>query len=132
MDYPVPDFGPDPDMLGTMSSIDFSEKALKHNWEFGTEASKLFWHNKAKDTLYNFAPELDSDILTTNLNRQNAADALGFVEDVQLSAESDPICSSAGCDQYKHPAAPGGPPLDYFVPNFGADPEIAGTLTSVQ
>ena len=49
----------------------------------------------------------------------------------QARARSDPICSSAGCDQYLHPAPPADPPMDYFVPNFGKDPEITGTADSI-
>ena len=45
-----------------------------------------------------------------------------------MQLESDPICSSAGCDQYKHPEAPEDPPRDYFVPNFGHDPDMVSTL----
>jgi len=40
---------------------------------------------------------------------------------VQLG--SDPICSSAGCEQYLHPKPKNGTdwPKNYAVPNFGAD-----------
>lgn len=48
---------------------------------------------------------------------------------VQL--DSDPICSSAGCTQYKHKKTPLGYDLDYFVPNFGPDPENKWTLDSI-
>lgn len=41
---------------------------------------------------------------------------------VQL--ESDPICSSAGCDQYKHPKAKDSWDKDYPVPHFGMDRDI--------
>lgn len=41
-------------------------------WEFGTEASKARWHNVAKDTDYNFAPELDVDMKATDSNLHNA------------------------------------------------------------
>merc|ERR1711990_1252857 len=50
-------------------------------------------------------------------------------ENVQLG--DDPICSTAGCTQYKHPKKKRGYPIDYFVPDFGADPEIAGTAASL-
>ena len=46
-------------------------------------------------------------------------------------ARSDPICSSAGCTQYEHPKPPAGPPMDYPVPSFGADPDIEGTANSL-
>ena len=41
-----------------------------------------------------------------------------------MQLESDPICSSAGCTQYKQPEGPAEPPMDYFVPNFGTDKEM--------
>ena len=43
---------------------------------------------------------------------------------VDIQMESDPICSSAGCTQYKQPEGPKPPPMDYFVPNFGMDHDI--------
>ena len=49
----------------------------------------------------------------------------------QARARSDPICSSAGCDQYLHPEPPKGHPMDYPVPSFGADPDIEGTADSI-
>ena len=49
---------------------------------------------------------------------------------VQLDAEveSDPICASSGCTQFKHPVAAADPPKDYFVPNFGQDQDIKNTI----
>ena len=44
----------------------------------------------------------------------------------------DPICSSAGCDQYKHPKGGPGYPMDYPVPNFGMDHDIIGTKASIK
>jgi len=45
---------------------------------------------------------------------------------VQIDSEvlSDPICSSAGCTQYKLPDDGPRYPMDYFVPNFGVDHDI--------
>ena len=48
-----------------------------------------------------------------------------------IKVESDPICSSAGCTQYKQKATPLGYDLDYFVPNFGPDPDMVGTAKAV-
>ena len=47
----------------------------------------------------------------------------GDSSNVMLDMQSDPICSSAGCTQYKQPT-PIGHPIDYFVPNFGVDHNI--------
>jgi len=41
-----------------------------------------------------------------------------------LDMQSDPICSSAGCTQYKQPEGEPGHPMDYFVPDFGVDHDI--------
>ena len=39
-------------------------------------------------------------------------------------AHSDPICSSAGCTQYKHKKTPLGYPINYPVPNNGVDADV--------
>jgi len=41
--------------------------------------------------------------------------------------QSDPICTSAGCSQYLHPAKHDDWPRDYSVPNFGIDRDISVT-----
>jgi len=41
-----------------------------------------------------------------------------------LNIESDPICASAGCDQYKHPDSKDNWPMNYPVPSFGMDRSI--------
>ena len=45
-----------------------------------------------------------------------------------MQLQSDPICSSAGCDQYKHPEKEDEPPRDYDVPDFGQDRDIMDSL----
>ena len=62
IDYPVPNFGPDPDNAATMRSIEIGEQSHSHKLIMGTPESKAKWHNVAKDTLYNYAPDLDSDM----------------------------------------------------------------------
>jgi hypothetical protein len=123
VDYPVPSFGGDPDIETTANSIAIGEAQYNHKIIMGTEESKAQWHNPAKDVDYNFAPDLDHDIVTSQKNLANTEQILGTSMDVQIG--SDPICSSAGCDQYEHPKIKGHP-MDYFVPNFGVDSEIAG------
>jgi hypothetical protein len=59
----------------------------------------------------------------------NQAKMEQFIQ-VDLEERSDPICSSAGCDQYKHPEAPEEPPRDYFVPNFGPLDDMVDTLNN--
>ena len=96
------------------------------DWEFATPASKAKWHNKAKDTNYNFKPKLDSDVTSTQENIANAEGAYGSWDLIQTT--SDPICSSAGCTQYEWPKPPPGPPMDYPVPDFGQDHDIEDSL----
>jgi len=48
-----------------------------------------------------------------------------------MHLESDPICSSAGCDQYKHKKKPRGYDINYFVPNFGVDTDISASHASL-
>ena len=49
---------------------------MDYKLQLGTEDSKKYWHNVAKDTLYNFNPEFDSDIKTTQKNIADASEAL--------------------------------------------------------
>jgi len=51
----------------------------------------------------------------------------GDASNVMLAMQSDPICSSAGCTQYKQPEGPAGHPMNYHVPNFGMDHEIVAS-----
>jgi hypothetical protein len=63
IDYPVPNFGMDRDVAGSLSNLPVAEKLVGHKWtNFGTEESKKKWENPAKKVLYNFAPELDGNI----------------------------------------------------------------------
>ena len=50
-----------------------------------------------------------------------------------LMVQSDPICSSAGCTQYKLPDVKKKDyPKDYPVPNLGKDHDIIGTFGSLK
>jgi len=131
MDYPVPSFGVDHDVETTANSIAIGEAQYNHKLIMGTEESKKQWENPAKKAPYNFNPALDHDMKVTANNLNNAEATLGTTMDVQT--QSDPICSSAGCDQYKWPEAPKSHPVDYPVPNFGAvDSDIATGFNSLE
>lgn len=99
----------------------------------GTKESRAKYHNKAKDTLYNYYPKLDNDVVSTQKNLADTESLLGHTLDVQIDSSSDPICSSGGCTQYNHPKRDDKDkwPRDYFVPNFGRDPDIIGTENSL-
>jgi len=77
VNYAVPDFGKDPDMVGTMNSIAIGEKMNSHKFVMGTADSKAKWHNVAKDTLYDYHPSLDKDVISTNRHLAEAEDRLG-------------------------------------------------------
>ena len=85
IDYPVPNFGVDPDVTTTARSIEIGEEAHGHKLIMGTPESRAKWWNVAKDTSYNFAPALDEDMVTTAANLNNAQDSRGHrwvIEDV--------------------------------------------------
>jgi len=123
IDYKVNNFGADPDMEGTMNSISIGEKQVNHKLVMGTADSKAKWHIKAKDTLYNYYPKLDSDMVDTNRHMVETENRLG-TSFVQL--RSDPITDSTGeVSQYTHPESSAKKwKMNYPVPNFGVDQEM--------
>lgn len=136
INYPVPNFGQDKDMIDAGVNLRLTEDQFGHKLQFGSAKYKAKFHNKAKDTMYDFAPHVDADIRTTAKNLVDTEKNLNHhwvIEDVQLDSdvasntktESDPICSSAGCTQYKHGGKGLGYDINYGVPNFGEDHEIS-------
>ena len=79
INYPVPNFGVDTDIVDNHASLELAESMKSHKLGLGTEASKAKWHNPAKDVDYNFAPKLDQDIITTNKNLADTQKNLGHV-----------------------------------------------------
>lgn len=65
INYPVPNFGVDKDIVDNFADLDLVEGALSHKLGLGTAASKAKWKNPAKDVDYNFAPKLDADVVST-------------------------------------------------------------------
>ena len=61
----MPNFGKDPDVIGTANSIAIAEAMKKHKlYDFQGDKYK----NPAKDTLYDYYPSLDKDVITTQRN----------------------------------------------------------------
>ena len=77
LDYFVPDFGPDREIIDTEKSILNAELTHQHKLIFGTKESREKYKNKAKDVDYNFAPELDEDIKVSQKNTKAAEKTLG-------------------------------------------------------
>jgi len=64
--YPVPNFGMDRTTAGDLANIPVAEGIVGQRWtSMGTEENKEKFHNKAKDVDYNFAPELDHNIVVS-------------------------------------------------------------------
>ena len=77
LDYAVPSFGPDPDMVGTANAVSIAEAMHQHKLILGTPESKAKWKNMAKETLYDYHPELDSHIKDSQKNLADTEDKLG-------------------------------------------------------
>lgn len=104
----------------------------------GTAESRKKQQNETKDTMYNLAPTLDREIITSKKNLDDSQTKLNHkwvIEDLQtdqqVNTESDPICSSAGCSQYKHKQPSLGYDINYPVPNFGEDRDITDSKNSL-
>ena len=62
MDYFVPNFGRDTDIITTFNSLDKAEELRKHRWNLDPD-----WKKKPDDpVLWNFDQDLDDDIEMTN------------------------------------------------------------------
>jgi hypothetical protein len=110
-------------MEATMNSLRIGEDQTGHKLVMGTPESKAKWHIKAKDTLYNYYPALDKDVVDSAHHLTMSESRLGTTF-VQLN--SDPITSSLGeVTQYLHPESDAKKiKMNYAVPNFGVDQEI--------
>ena len=75
-DYPVPNFGTDTDIIASLAHEKLASKMVGFNWEFKTDDSFEKYRNKAKDTDYNFYPDLDDDMRTSLTNQHNAEAAI--------------------------------------------------------
>jgi len=77
INYFVPNFGVDADIMDSHASLANSEDMLSHKLIMGTAASKAKWANPAKDVDYNFAPKLDGDMVSTAKNLGDAETSIG-------------------------------------------------------
>jgi hypothetical protein len=144
MNYKVPDFGTDHDIKQTFNSLSRAEKITNNTWNYvhpGKDAKKIPDYR---------TPDLglDGDVIGTEASIAHVEKTTGKkwtpVQDengewivpepinnksykykslVQL--ESDPICSSAGCE-FSKVKPKNTHPMNYFVPNFGADQTVSG------
>jgi len=128
MDYPVAHFGMDREIQNGFTNLNAAEKIVGHHW---AGIDKDEYKNPAKKTDYNFAPALDANIVDSQANLAASESKLNHKYEL-LQLESDPICSSAGCDQYKHPKKEDGWDMNYPVAHFGMDRDIQGVLINLE
>ena len=154
MDYFVPNFGQDREINRSDNSLEWAEGKVGHKWNIDWAA----WRAKKPELNY-FVPNfgVDEDIKMTQGHVAESEKALGHkwtpVEDengvwvvptankdakvasllqtdAEVKTESDPNCSSAGCN-YRRDRGKTPYPMDYFVPNFGRDQDINQTWSSL-
>ena len=66
MDYFVPSFGQDRDITNTLADEKVASALVGHAWSFKTPESWEKWRNRAKDVDYNFAPDLEDDMVDSS------------------------------------------------------------------
>lgn len=77
-----------------------------------------------------FVPVKDEDGLWRVGKEQNVVQI-----DADIHLDSDPICHSAGCTQYKHPESTNPAhnyPINYPVPNFGMDRDVSDSISNTK
>lgn len=147
----MPNFGRDFDINENNGSLEWAENALSHHWTWKKRP-------KSKEVTYYDGGPMDEDVRASikHLNDQEAEHGVWSLPPkdyagVQLISrninkkeidrnddqqnvmlESDPICSSAGCTQYKHKKKGLGYDINYFVPHFGEDFDITESKKSLE
>ena len=77
MDYFVPNFGMDKDILATEANEKVASALVGHAWSFKTPESFEKYRNRAKDVDYNFDPALDSNMVDSLNSLRIASDIRG-------------------------------------------------------
>jgi hypothetical protein len=67
MDYPVPNFGQDKDVIRTYNSLDLAEKMRGHHWVYTGPAPK-----PDDPVEYNFEPDLEDDVKISQAHAEQA------------------------------------------------------------
>jgi len=121
-------------IMDSLTNIGVAEKVTGQKWNWDSDKYKSYY--KAADTMYNFAPKLDGDIVTSQTNLAATEKVMGRPYNLMLQLDSeiksDPICASAGCEQYLHPDSKVDDwPKNYPVPSFGMDRNIQDSLVNL-
>jgi hypothetical protein len=122
--YFVPNFGEDEDLTFTKKNIANSE-TKNGEWNVQKDGNGA-WILPSVDEnkIYGFKDE-------NNWPSDKLPSLIQTDANVHVITESDPICSSAGCTQYKHKKKSLGYKIDYGVPNFGRDHDINDNFASL-
>jgi len=118
VNYFVPDFGPDQDVIDTKKDIQVAEKQLKTklNASFNaTELEKKFYAENPRDY---FVPNFgaDEDMINVKDSIKLSEDTLGHTFSANFSDGKDLKLN----------------PRNYFVPDFGVDQDIIDSTTSIK
>ena len=100
MDYFVPNFGKDPEVWGTLDSLALAEQKIGHKVNLGTPESAIMWHNQAKDAHYNFKPDLDEDVVTTQKHMSDTSAILNHDFNPQVIRYTDDVYRYQGDPPY--------------------------------
>lgn len=130
MDYFVPNFGQDHIIKESINSEEWASKEIGHTW---------VWQKVEKQdpVEYKIEPlDVDMKASLSNLRMEEAIHGEWTLppedSNVLIAMQSDPICSSAGCTQYKQPEGKPDHPMDYFVPDFGMDHDIKDSFQGLK
>lgn len=104
MNYPVPDFGVEPDIIATQKNIVNAQNSLDHDWVYPKDGYNVGWATNNKEFI-----QTESNI----------------ARDPLLSKDASPLLV------HQKPAY-AGQPVDYFVPDFGISHEIGYTQESIK
>lgn len=92
MDYFVPNFGMDKNIIASQTDEKVAEALVGHAWNFKTPESWEKYRNRAKDTDYNFDPELSEEI-RASFNSQKIAE--------NMKSEGEPFSWTLTADEKK-------------------------------
>jgi len=129
MDYFVPNFGMDKHVMESEASEKWASKETGHKWDYK-------FTEKVDPVQYKIEPlDVDMKASLSNLKMEEGIHGKWEMPEdeakVMIDMQSDPICSSAGCTQYKQTTEPGYP-MDYFVPDFGVDHDVKDSFQGLK
>jgi len=77
MNYHVPNFGMDHDIVASENNEKIASALVGHSWAFKTPESWEKYRNRAKDASYNFDPELSEDMIANQTSMKIAEGQYG-------------------------------------------------------